>query len=73
MQDHPDYSWVVRLVKEVRDELLSLIPKIGKSSHIIHLNIICVPLQWWLWKNPEGTRFYWLVVLHIEEPTFMTH
>lgn len=38
-QDHPDYSWVVGLVKEVRDELLSLIPESWKQELLESIDV----------------------------------
>ena len=39
MHDRPDYSWVVGLVKEVRDELLSLVPKIWKQELLESIDV----------------------------------
>lgn len=38
-QDHPDYNWVVGLVKEVRDELLSLIPESWKQELLDSIDV----------------------------------
>ena len=39
MHDRPDYSWVVGLVKEVRDELLSLVPESWKQELLESIDV----------------------------------
>lgn len=39
VHDRPDYSWVVGLVKEVRDELLSLIPESWKQELLESIDV----------------------------------
>ena len=39
MHDRPDYSWVVGLMKEVRDELLSLIPESWKQELLESIDV----------------------------------